>query len=88
MCSWNSQSHEYIDSQDTINAKNGCDRKIAVDVDIAGQKIALVCSPYYIYILYGRYFFVGLSWQFRNVPKQILKHRHRTVVSLVVPLNK
>ena len=28
MCSWNCQSHESIDTQDTTNAKNGCDRKI------------------------------------------------------------
>ena len=80
MCLWNSQSHEYINSQDTTNGTNGCDRKIAVGpylfVDIAEHKIAL-----YVHRLgYTKYtediFFVDLSWQFSNVLKQIIKHCH------------
>ena len=63
--------------------KNGCDRNIAVVVDIAGNKIAL-----YVHRLsHTKYiediFFVDFFWQFRNVLKQIIKHRYKSMTQLL-----
>ena len=77
------------------NAKHGCDRKIAVVVYIFGHKIA----PSVHRLSHTKHiediFLVSFSWQFRNVLKQILKHRHKIrtkllniTVSLVVLFNK
>ena len=63
--------------------KNGCDRNIAVVVDIAEHKIAL-----YVHRLsHTKYIedicFVDFFWQFRNVLKQILKHRYKSRTKLL-----
>ena len=62
------------------NAKHGCFfvKSQYLVVDKAGHKIALSvhCLSHTTYIEY--IFLVDFSWQFRNVLKQILKHKSRT----------